>query len=431
MSINKIEEEFEEIPFIQSDLNSPMAKGIIEWTKVAYGYDDISQNITGLVFQAYNYASQYLSAQNSICWFIRNGIPEDKREILDKTDSMASSRLLSKPENLEWKKKRAAILKKIRRLFNLLGKAVYGDAFNELNPLANKSPDSKSVRDDTSIQSNTKSTKSNKSKSSKSNVASNESTTTTPVVKKSTKKSTKKSKDSDDEPDDEDDETVEYITPNKQWKNKPPGIKKVDEKELYETPIEVIDAIKENVLQLFPPPHEKWILFEPCCGNGRISNYFRNLGYTVIERDLYTTEEKHDYLIEDAPFYDCLITNPPFHLKAEFIKKAMGSEKPWIMLLPTESTSIKKTNMYFNNDMAIQILSPPPKFDYHGKKVAIKSCAWFYANIKGLDNRFSIYHMNTTREVVQHNKRRSNFYIVEVEDDENDELDLDDTISNL
>jgi hypothetical protein len=75
--------------------------------------------------------------------------------------------------------------------------------------------------------------------------------------------------------------------------------------DLFETP--------ENALLLLDPvlsTLEGKVIYEPCCGNGAIVRFLEKRGFTVISRDLYTTELKQDYLVEEDPEYDVLITNP-------------------------------------------------------------------------------------------------------------------------
>lgn len=73
------------------------------------------------------------------------------------------------------------------------------------------------------------------------------------------------------------------------------------------------------------------VAFEPACGEGHITEFLEELGLTVISRDKYTTTEMRtetiDYLdpAVEIPDYDVLITNPPFCLKYEFLKKAYES----------------------------------------------------------------------------------------------------------
>lgn len=84
--------------------------------------------------------------------------------------------------------------------------------------------------------------------------------------------------------------------------------------DLFETP--------ENALLLLLPILATIIgkvIYEPCCGNSAITRFLESRGFTVISRDLFTTEEKHDYLTEEDPEYDVLITNPRMYLLNYFI----------------------------------------------------------------------------------------------------------------
>ena len=76
------------------------------------------------------------------------------------------------------------------------------------------------------------------------------------------------------------------------------------------------------------------VIFDPCCGTGAIGNFLRQQGFTnIIEQDLYTTDIKTNYLTEDAPRYDIMITNIPFCSKLQFFNKAFNSGKDILCFL--------------------------------------------------------------------------------------------------
>ena len=53
-------------------------------------------------------------------------------------------------------------------------------------------------------------------------------------------------------------------------------------------------------------------IFEPACGKGAIVRELENVQAKVIGRDLYTLDDRHDYLTcEDPQYDDIMITNPP------------------------------------------------------------------------------------------------------------------------
>ena len=88
--------------------------------------------------------------------------------------------------------------------------------------------------------------------------------------------------------------------------------------------------------------------------------------FTVVGRDLYTTEEKHNYLLTDDPEYEVMITNPPFCLKHKFFEKAINSGKPFIMLLPLQFLTPKCSYENIKKcEIDIMIMNPSPKF-LHG-----------------------------------------------------------------
>ena len=75
--------------------------------------------------------------------------------------------------------------------------------------------------------------------------------------------------------------------------------------DLFETPRNALELLDKHLEFL-----QGKTIFEPCCGGGAITDYLEVKGFKVISRDLYSTEEKHDYLKTEDPEYDILITNP-------------------------------------------------------------------------------------------------------------------------
>ena len=85
-------------------------------------------------------------------------------------------------------------------------------------------------------------------------------------------------------------------------------------------------------------------MFEPACGCGNITRIIREqLNIDVVEPDLFTREDKIDYLHSEDPLYCFLITNPPFVSKFEFLKKAFESGKPFAMLSPFQCFYSKRS----------------------------------------------------------------------------------------
>ena len=165
---------------------------------------------------------------------------------------------------------------------------------------------------------------------------------------------------------------------------------------------------QDNALMLLDPILDTLkgkVIYEPCCGNGAIVKYLEKKGFTVIARDLYTTEVKQDYLTEEDPEYDVLITNPrtynsfvvfirtiiiydssffitAFCIKHQFFEKAMLSGKPFIVLLPLQFL-IPKCSYDNIKNCAIDmiIMNPSPKFLNENADRQVGECAWFIVNL--------------------------------------------------
>ena len=147
--------------------------------------------------------------------------------------------------------------------------------------------------------------------------------------------------------------------------------------DLFETP--------ENALLLLDPvlsTLEGKVIYEPCCGNGAIVRFLEKRGFTVISRDLYTTDLKQDYLVEEDPDYDILITNPPFCSKHQFFEKAMLSSKPFIMLLPLQFLTPKCSYENIKKcAIDIIIMNPSPAFLNGDVERQVAECGWFIVNL--------------------------------------------------
>lgn len=70
-----------------------------------------------------------------------------------------------------------------------------------------------------------------------------------------------------------------------------------------------------------------------CCdpGNSNITKVFKENYYNVISSDIQTGYNFFDYEPEN---YDIIITNPPYSLKTEFLKRCYELGKPFALLLP-------------------------------------------------------------------------------------------------
>ena len=101
------------------------------------------------------------------------------------------------------------------------------------------------------------------------------------------------------------------------------------ESDFYETPYSLTRLFLNNY-EIFKGNS----ILEPSCGNGAITKVLKEFGYNnITEYDLNYGNSSKNFL-DETNTYDTIITNPPFSLAFEFIKKAKELSNEVIMLLP-------------------------------------------------------------------------------------------------
>lgn len=123
----------------------------------------------------------------------------------------------------------------------------------------------------------------------------------------------------------------------------------------YMTPKSAWEAIKHII------PKDK-IIWEAFYGDGRSGNFLRELGFNVIH-------EPVDFFISDLG--EVIVSNPPFSLSKEVIKRLKELDKPFILIMP----SSKINTSYFRDNFmnkGLQIIIPIKRIHFEklveGKK---------------------------------------------------------------
>jgi hypothetical protein len=103
---------------------------------------------------------------------------------------------------------------------------------------------------------------------------------------------------------------------------------------------------------LLPYIKKEWIIWEPACGNGNLVNGLREYNYNVIGSDIL---DGKDFLKGTPENFDCIITNPPFSIKQEFLQRCYLLKKPFALLLPLTTLETKKRQKLFK-EFGIEII---------------------------------------------------------------------------
>ena len=104
---------------------------------------------------------------------------------------------------------------------------------------------------------------------------------------------------------------------------------------------------------LYPHLKKEWIIWEPACGTGQLSTALAKRGFTVRGTDIIGG---FDFLTFEPEHFDCIVTNPPYSLKEEFLKRCYALGKPFALLLPLT---------------ALEGQERQPLFEKHGVEIII------------------------------------------------------------
>lgn len=139
--------------------------------------------------------------------------------------------------------------------------------------------------------------------------------------------------------------------------------------DFYPTPREVTVALLE-FLQM-PKSTKIW---ECACGQNHMVDIMCDFGYEVIGTDI---QGGVDFLTADLPQgVDWIITNPPFNMAEDFIKRCIHHQKPFALLLKSQYWHASRRTQLFKDH--------PPKFvlplnwrpDFTGEGASLMDVMW-------------------------------------------------------
>ena len=109
-------------------------------------------------------------------------------------------------------------------------------------------------------------------------------------------------------------------------------------------------------------------------GESKITKVLRDNGYKVITSHI----KDFDFLKDTPEFeFDMIITNPPYSLKTQFLKRCYEYQKPFALLLPITALEGKDRNeLYQQYGLEIIVLDKRVNF-LDNKKTCWFNTSWF------------------------------------------------------
>jgi hypothetical protein len=134
---------------------------------------------------------------------------------------------------------------------------------------------------------------------------------------------------------------------------------------------------KEALNILLPYLDKTWQIWECAWGNGNLYKFLSEAGFRVLGTDI-NGEYGHrfDFLVDIMSFpFDCIVTNPPYSLKDEFLMRAYELNTPFAFLMPLTALEGKKRGALYKK-YGIELIIPNKRINFitpSGKG----SGAWF------------------------------------------------------
>lgn len=144
--------------------------------------------------------------------------------------------------------------------------------------------------------------------------------------------------------------------------------------DFYPTPREAVEALLDNASRGL-----ERMVWEPACGDGAICKVLIENGYSVVATDLVDRgygEGGIDFLTAEPPS-GSIVTNPPFKLAAEFIKRGREIEPAYFaLLLKATFWNAASRLKVFHDWPPAAVLPLTWRLDFTGGGAPTMDCMW-------------------------------------------------------
>ncbi len=124
---------------------------------------------------------------------------------------------------------------------------------------------------------------------------------------------------------------------------------------------------------LLPFLKKNWTIWECAWGGGSLAEHLRKKGFKIIGEPFKDFLDRDFGL--DTKGFDCIVTNPPYSLKEDFLRRCYEIGKPFALLLPLTALEGKRRGELYRRH-GIQLIIPNKRINFitpSGKG----SGAWF------------------------------------------------------
>jgi hypothetical protein len=112
---------------------------------------------------------------------------------------------------------------------------------------------------------------------------------------------------------------------------------KSNEFDRCQTPPYALDPILASL-------RREWVIWEPASGEGNIAHALTGRGHSVIASDILTGRNFFEW---QPDHFDCIVTNPPYSIKYQWLERCYSLGKPFALLLPVETIGAARAQKLF------------------------------------------------------------------------------------
>jgi len=98
------------------------------------------------------------------------------------------------------------------------------------------------------------------------------------------------------------------------------------------------------IAPLLPYIDPSWTIWEPAAGEGYLARAMASEGRNVESSDILTGENFFEF---EPTIWDCIVTNPPFSIKYDWLARCYELGKPFALLLPVETIGTQAAQRLF------------------------------------------------------------------------------------
>lgn len=188
---------------------------------------------------------------------------------------------------------------------------------------------------------------------------------------------------------------------------------------------------------LIPHLNPRWIIWDCAGGKGNLVNGLTERGFDAYGTDIshpalgygvnWPADQRHDFLAMEPLACGMILTNPPYTLKDQFLKRCYEIGRPFALLMPlTALEGQVRQRLYARYGLELVFLPRRPEFQTPSGKNSGSwfACAW-YCGFMGIGQQLNFNPPGIhTPPVADNNGKGAGFHVTRIAAREREQQEL-------